>query len=511
MFRTRNMEKENIPTEQFVEKVRDLPVVSDALGKLGALYTGTKEHNRLFRLTLSGAESGVGLLWSTTKPVMKTFDKTIEALNGIACNQLDKLEQDYPIIAQPTDVVLKQTKETAAAAVKPLADRVKPITDKVGSATKYGVDKVTSAKDYTVGTIGGVANYGLSKVNDVKAYGVSKVNDVAAYGVNKMAAASDVGQKQMSKVLENHASQLLLSQLDLIMNVADSYVDKYLPPDASDEADKSSKNKKEGESKQSAVVSHAWNIGNKVRRRAYNRAAKELRSARKRSVDTISKMSPVDLLEYARTNLDGVREKVHYVWEEVNKSPEEVAKEETENEKNIKNLTYERRFIATARHLTLKIKAGAATLNLSIESVPGPFRPYVLQAWHVAQAFFITYLARPSSGPANGESLELQKSLPKSSESNSASPEKTPAKAAPEKIEPAKVTPPKVTPAEVAPEVESEKVKVNTKSDEKVKKTSGEETATTEKPERKLSSSSSEHQDDQAFTEPQEDSPDSYE
>lgn len=497
MYRTRSPENSSQgESEQFVEKLRDLPVVTDALGKLGALYTGTKEHNRLFRFTLQTAESGLGLVYSTAKPIVNKFEKPIGTLNGIACNQLDRLEQDYPIIAQPTEEVLKRTKETY---VKPIADRVKPITDRVGSVAKYGADKVQNAKQFTVGKIEGVTNYGLNKVNDVK-----------TYSVNKVLAASDAGQKQMNRMLDNHASQLLIAQVGLIINVADGYVDKYLPPDETD--DKSPKNKKpESETPQGAVINQAWNIGSKVRRRAYNRAAKELKAVRMRSVDTLSKMNPVDLLEYARTNIDGMRGKVHYVWDEINKPAEEVAKEDTESEKNRKNLTYERRFIATARHITMKLKAGAASLNLSIEAVPGPFRPYVLQALEVVQSVFRYFLARPEH---MGRGAETKSSVPSIKSSPAPPATSSPAKSQSQQHQKGSVATtkkpdtdennrdkakksPAASPAAVAPPV--------TKDSSESKK------AGEEKIERSLSSSSSEHQDDQAYAEPQDDSPDSYE
>lgn len=494
MYRTRNNENE-AQSEQFVERVRDLPVVNDALGKLNSIYTGTKEHNRLFRFTLQTAESGLGFVYNTAKPVVKKFEKPIETLNGIACTQLDKLEQGYPIIAQPTDVVLKQTQETF---VNPITDRVKPITDKVGTAAKYGVDKVQSAKRFSIESIEGVANYGMNKVNDVK-----------TYGVNKVLAASDVGQKQMSRMLENQASQLLLAQFGLIMNVADSYIDKYLPPDETDEksSPKDKGRREEPETPQGVVIGQAWAISNKVRRRAYNRASKELKAVRMRSVDTLSKMNPVDLLEYARTNIDGMREKVHTVWDEINKPAEEVAREDTESEKTSKNMNLERRFIATARHLTLKIKAGATSMNLTIETVPGPFRPYVLQALEVAQNVFKYFLARPEH---MSHEMEVKSSVPSLMAPSSHA--KSPAQqhvspAAAKKSEVEKDSSPKVAPVKSSPATPAPTASPAAPAPVVTK----EQENKTEKFERNLSSSSSEQQDDQAYADPQDDSPDSYE
>ena len=55
----------------------------------------------------------------------------------MACGQLDKLEQTYPIITQPTEQVYQQTKNLYDINVKPAVDKVTLLTDKVRDVTNH--------------------------------------------------------------------------------------------------------------------------------------------------------------------------------------------------------------------------------------------------------------------------------------------------------------------------------------------------------------------------------------
>jgi len=416
MYRQRTVETET-SNEKFVSRLYELPVVSSAVGRLGALYTGTKEHNRLFRFTLETAESGLVLAVNTARPVVAKFEKPIGALNGMACQQLEKLEHDYPIITKPTDVVLKQTYESCQSAVQPITDRIKPITERVGSAKQYGITKINDVKVYTVDTIGGMKSYSVNKVNDVKTYGVDKVNGVKTYSMDKLTMVTDLGSKQVARILENETGRAFIAKLDLAIDVTDSYVDKYLPEEGESVVEKTvpsqiKKMEVDEASQQGVVMTKAMQLGYKVRRRAYNHMAKRLKVMKMRSLETVDKLHfTVDLMEYARNNIDGVKSKAHYVWDEINKSPEEVAKETSGQECSASSLTYERRAIATARHLTRKLKTGLSGFNLSVEMIPAPVRTQVQGAIDLAQSLFQMFTSRAKTGVTEDDMNKVKNSL----------------------------------------------------------------------------------------------------
>jgi len=70
--------------EWFVSRVcGELPVVNSAVEQLSALYSGVKQHNRLFRFTLDTAEGGVLIASQTAKPVLSKFDKQSKMLRTL--------------------------------------------------------------------------------------------------------------------------------------------------------------------------------------------------------------------------------------------------------------------------------------------------------------------------------------------------------------------------------------------------------------------------------------------
>jgi len=59
----------------FVSRVCELPVVNSAVEQLTSLYSGVKQHNRVFRFTLDTAEGGMHMVYQTACPVLSKFDK----------------------------------------------------------------------------------------------------------------------------------------------------------------------------------------------------------------------------------------------------------------------------------------------------------------------------------------------------------------------------------------------------------------------------------------------------
>jgi len=73
MYR-QHVQKE-VEGEWFVSRMCELPMVNSAVEQLTALYSGVKQHNRLFRFTLDTAEGGMHVVYETARPVLSKFDK----------------------------------------------------------------------------------------------------------------------------------------------------------------------------------------------------------------------------------------------------------------------------------------------------------------------------------------------------------------------------------------------------------------------------------------------------
>ena len=71
----RHQEQLTFEEDQFVNRIYNLPVMTAAIDQLNALYTRTKERNRLLRFTMETAELGLSIAVSTAKPVVAKFEK----------------------------------------------------------------------------------------------------------------------------------------------------------------------------------------------------------------------------------------------------------------------------------------------------------------------------------------------------------------------------------------------------------------------------------------------------
>jgi len=66
-------------------------------------------------------------------------------------------------------------------------------------------------------------------VTSVKTCATDKVTGMKEYGMNTLSAVSDLGSKQMSRAMEVPMLRQSVSQLDVMLDVADQYVDGLFP------------------------------------------------------------------------------------------------------------------------------------------------------------------------------------------------------------------------------------------------------------------------------------------
>lgn len=159
----------------FVHRVAELPLVAASVQQVLSYYGKTKNYNRLIGGSLNLAESSVKLAYSTTEPILKLFDGPIVATNKIACQQLDKLEQTFP--------VLKTTPEEFVRGSKTYYEQsyLKSGVDKAYSVVLYGENKVRSSQRLA-GVIVQNANYlGHLSLFDLFNLGFKTINQTLAY------------------------------------------------------------------------------------------------------------------------------------------------------------------------------------------------------------------------------------------------------------------------------------------------------------------------------------------
>ena len=210
---------------QFLNRVGQLPLVTSTMDQLGSLYTRTKESNRLVNMTLTTAESGVKVITVSAMPVLNKLEKPIGAIDNMACSQLDRLQDKYPVIAKPTEEVVKETKDLYNSTLI-----LKPTVDKLTAVTLYGVDGCKTVTQYGVDGCKTVTQYGADKYNGVKNYGVEKVEGVKKYTAETLEGVKDYSTAKVGDVVTSHYGKVALSTVDSLLDVTEDLLDHYLPP-----------------------------------------------------------------------------------------------------------------------------------------------------------------------------------------------------------------------------------------------------------------------------------------
>lgn len=445
MYRRRLKEKEKMEAEegqlQFLSRVGQLPMVTSTMDQLGSLYSRTKESNRLMKFTLQTAESGVKVVTCSAMPVINKFEKPIGAIDNMACTQLEKLEEKYPIITKPTEEVVKETKELYNSTLKPTVDRITSVTqygidgcktvtqygvdgyktvtqygvDGYKTVTQYGVDGIKSITQYGVDGLKTVTQYGVDGYKTVTQYGVDGYKTVTQYGVDKYNGAKNYGTEKVaemktytydtlegvkeygvSKATDAASTSLgkaALGTVDSFLDVTENLLDEYLPPGSEEPVEKPGSAPKE----EQTTLTHATRVTNKVRRRVVTRALGELQNAQVRSKESLEKLGfTVDLIQYAKVNIDGLQNKlssmpakVRDIWTEINKTEEEAEQENIVTEKtDLQKEGLERRLIITARHMTQKLKRSLGALSAGSIMLPAIIRGPVDEALNLSKDLY---------------------------------------------------------------------------------------------------------------------------
>ncbi|KAK9507532.1 hypothetical protein O3M35_007368 [Rhynocoris fuscipes] len=152
--------------------------------------------------------------------------------------------------------------------------------------------------------------------------------------------------KQLSVQEASKYGEIAASRIDSALDVADLYVDKFLP-DASDSTD-SKIDSKPGESKTIQTIEHVNRLSRKLQRRLTRRTLEEARALRKQGADTVQVL--LHLLDLAIRDPKQFVEKMKTVWNHLSQDEPENQIPPANLEQLIAMLTREsaRRFV----HLT---------------------------------------------------------------------------------------------------------------------------------------------------------------
>ncbi|NXH02935.1 PLIN3 protein, partial [Loxia leucoptera] len=268
-------------------RVANLPLVSSAYDMVSSAYTCTKESHPYVRSVCDVAEKGVKTLTaaavSGAQPLLTRLEPQISSANEFACKGLDKLEEKLPILQQPPQKIISDTKLLVTSTVTGARD---VLTSTVAGA-KDAV-RVTGVMDMTKGAVQG----GVELTRSAVSSGVSTVGQMVASGV------------------------------DSVLGKSEELVDHYLP--MTDEELAKLATAVEGFEPEQQKQQHSYfvrlgSLSTKVRHRALQHSLYKLQSARQSSQDLLAQLQrTLDLVEELKQGVDqrlqGGQEKLQQLW-----------------------------------------------------------------------------------------------------------------------------------------------------------------------------------------------------
>ncbi|NWR07642.1 PLIN3 protein, partial [Paradoxornis webbianus] len=285
-------------------RVANLPLVSSAYDMVASAYSCTKESHPCVRSVCDAAEKGVKTLTaaavSGAQPLLTRLEPHISTANELACKGLDKLEEKLPILQQPPQKIISDTKLLVTSTVTGAKD---VLTSTVAGA-RDAVDAVAGAKDAVTSRVTGVMDMTKGAVQG----GVELTRSAVSSGV------STVGQ-------------MVASGVGSVLGKSEELVDHYLP--MTDEELAKLATAVEGfepeqQRQQQSYFVRLGSLSAKLRHRALQHSLGKLQSARQSSQDLLAQLQrTLDLVESLKQGVDqrlqGGQEKLQQLWLEWNK------------------------------------------------------------------------------------------------------------------------------------------------------------------------------------------------
>ncbi|KAM3857601.1 perilipin-2 [Diretmus argenteus] len=321
-----------VSNQNVVERVTSLPLVSSTYGLVSSVYSNTKDNHPYIKSMCEVAEQGVRTVTSAalTAAIIDKLEPQISIANDLACKGLDKIEQTWSILHQPSEQIVASAK-----------------------------DAVTSAKDVVSVTVTGAKD----TVSDTLTSVVEKTRGAVQDGMEMTKA---VVNGSVNTVLESRVAWLVSSGVDTALTTSESLVDQYLPL-TEDELELEAKAVKGFEQKEPSYYVRLGCLSTKLRQRAYTRALAKTRDAKQRSLDSIAKLNyTVDLIEYTRKNIDGANQRV---YDKLNSLVE--WKSNGPNKENCHEAeVIESRTLVLARSLTQQLQTTCLVLVSGLQGLP---------------------------------------------------------------------------------------------------------------------------------------------
>ncbi|NXX80219.1 PLIN3 protein, partial [Urocolius indicus] len=275
-------------------RVANLPLVSSAYDMVSTAYNCTKDSHPYVRSVCAAAEKGVKTLTaaavSGAQPLLTKLEPQLSTANEFACKGLEKLEEKLPILQQPPEKLISDTKQLVTSTV-------------------------TGARDVLSSTVAGAKGAVSSRVTEV----MDVTRGAVQGGVELTKAAMSSG---VSTVMGSSVGQMVVSGVGSVLDKSEELVDHYLP--MTDEELAKLATAVEGfepeqQKQQQSYFVRLGSLSTKLRHRALQHSLGKLQSARHSSQDVLNQLQgALDLVEHLKQGMDqklqGGQEKLQQLW-----------------------------------------------------------------------------------------------------------------------------------------------------------------------------------------------------
>uniref|UniRef100_A0A8C5RF43 Perilipin n=1 Tax=Laticauda laticaudata TaxID=8630 RepID=A0A8C5RF43_LATLA len=312
---------------------------------VSAAYTSTKESHPYVKSVCDMAEKGVKTIASVAvsgaQPILNKLEPQISTANEYALKGLDKLEEKLPILQQPTDKIISDTKDLVTGAKEAVSSTVSGMVDKTKEVVQGGVDITRSAVQ-------------------------------SGMEMTRSAVSSSV-----NTVMESSVAQMVSSNLEAALGKSEEIVDHYLP--MTDEELAKLATSVEGfeigtveqQKEQKSYFVRLGSLSSKLRHRAFQHSLVKLKRAKQGTQDSLSQLhQTIELIEYVKQGVDqkiqSGQEKLHQMWLQWHqKQAPEVTQKDAPKPQEIESQALE-----VSRGLTQQLQSATTTLVSNLQGLP---------------------------------------------------------------------------------------------------------------------------------------------
>ncbi|NWS91102.1 PLIN3 protein, partial [Toxostoma redivivum] len=331
-------------------RVANLPLVSSAYDMVSSAYTCTKESHPYVRSVCDAAEKGVRTLTaaaaSGAQPLLTRLEPQISTANKFACKGLDKLEEKLPILQQPPQKLISDTKllvtSTVTGAKDVLTSTMAGAKDAVSSTVAGAKDAVTSRVTGVMDMTKGAVQGGVELTRSAVSSGVSTVGQMVASGVGSVLGKSEE--------LVDHYLPMTDEELAKLATAVEGF-------------------EPEQQRQQQSYFVRLGSLSTKVRHRALQHSLGKLQSARQSSQDLLAQLQrTLDLVEQLKQGVDqrlqGGQEKLQQLWLEW-------SKKQGSGKDQVPPEAVESGTLTMLQGLTQQLQSSCQPLVSSLQGLPG--------------------------------------------------------------------------------------------------------------------------------------------